>query len=398
MTRRLYYQDSYMFQFDSPVVRTVPVPEGYRVYLEATAFYPESGGQPSDRGTLGGQPVLDMAEDEAGDVYHLLPAPPAGELVAGEIDRSRRLDHMRQHTGQHLLSAAMVQLFKLRTVGFHMSQDISTVDFETESLPAGRIQQAVAMSNRIILENRPVEVLFFDDSGIEGAGLRKPTRRKGEIRVIGIEGFDRSACGGTHVRQTGETGMLFVHKSEKMKGKVRLFFTCGERTLAACTGMHESLLALSRITTTGFPELPAKMEKLLQEKMELEKECQRLKQDLLSSRIPVWRQAGLQPDGRCVVVLELEEPAPVVRQLCQQLIAGSGETVALLACVPGNTLFLGRSAENRLDLRELTALINQEFGSRGGGRPDFAQAGGFPAGQLCSALAFARRWAETQAG
>ena len=275
MTERLYYDEAGLVEFEAAVRRVEPAGEGFRVYLDRTAFYPESGGQIADTGTLSGIPVRDVQEDEAGDVYHLVGEAPAAGPVRGAVDAAVRFDHMQQHTGQHLLSAAFVALHNLATVGFHMSADFSTVDIAAERLDEARLRSAVQLANRIVWEDRPVRTGFFDREQVEAMGLRKPTQRTGDIRVVEVDGFDRSACGGTHVARTGQIGIIVVTRTEKMKDKTRLHFLCGGRALRAFEDNLAILGRLSALTTSGFPELPDRVEKLIQSVKNLERETAR---------------------------------------------------------------------------------------------------------------------------
>ncbi len=392
MTERLYYGEAGLVEFEATIRRVEPVEGGFRVYLDRTAFYPESGGQIADSGTLAGIPVHDVQEDEAGDVYHLLGEAPAAASVRGAVDTAVRFDHMQQHTGQHLLSAAFVALHNLATVGFHMSADFSTVDIGTERLDEARLRSAVQLANRVVWEDRPVRTGFFDRAQVEAMGLRKPTQRTEDIRVVQVEGFDRSACGGTHVSRTGQIGNIVVTRTEKMKDKTRLYFLCGGRALRAFDEHLAILGRLSALTTSGFPELPDRVEKLLQATRNLERDCQRLKGEMLELQVPGLLQSNRRRDGRSVVVQALNEPSPIVRTLCQKLIAGGTPALVAVASRADGTLLLGRSPDLAVDVLELTARLRADFQVKGGGKPDFAQLGGIPAARLDEMLAACEAW------
>jgi alanyl-tRNA synthetase len=394
MTERLYYERTDLLEFDAVLHRVEPDGERFRVYLDRTAFYPESGGQIADTGALDGRPVADVQEDEAGDVFHVVAEPIQGPRVRGVVDGVRRFDHMQQHTGQHLLSAAFVALHDLATVGFHMSADFSTVDIAADPLPETELQAAVDLANRVVWEDRPVRTGFFTREEVDALGLRKPTQRIEDIRVVEVEGFDRSACGGTHVSRTGQIGLIVVARTEKMKGKTRLHFLCGGRAVRAFNDHLQILARLSALTTSGFPELPDRVDKLLQSNKALERDCQRLKGELLEMQIPSILERNRRTDGRTVVVQDLEEPAPVARSLCQKLIAGGNRVLAAVASRPDGTLLLGRSPDMKEDLLLLVARLRDGFSLKGGGRPDFAQLGGIPADRLESVLDACKAWFE----
>jgi alanyl-tRNA synthetase len=200
-----------------------------RIYLDRTAFYPTSGGQPHDLGTLGGQPVIEVI-DEGERIVHVTAAPVlASGNISGEIDWSRRYDHMQQHTGQHLLSAVFAERFGFQTLSFHMGSEVSTIELATAELSESQIDEAERQANVIASESRPVHIRFEEAAAVDG--LRKPSERSGTLRIIEIDGLDRSACGGTHVRSSSETAPLQIRKAEKIRGNVRIEFVCGLRAV-----------------------------------------------------------------------------------------------------------------------------------------------------------------------
>lgn len=224
-TERLYYNDPYLLEFDANVVETREVGNKLGVVLDKTAFYPTSGGQPYDLGTLNDALLVDcVEEEETGKVIHVVEGNVAVEAVHGRIDRKRRLDHMQQHSGQHVLSHAFVELFDWPTVSFHLGAVSCTIDLPADSISYEQANRAVDLANRIVLENRGVAVHYVAHENIAEAGLRKATERIGDIRVIDIAGYDRSACGGTHVRMTGEIGPILVIGIQRAKKQTRVEF------------------------------------------------------------------------------------------------------------------------------------------------------------------------------
>lgn len=253
MTERLYYSDSYLVDFAA----TVSGVDGARVYLDRSAFYPTSGGQPHDVGELGGAAVVEVV-DEGERVAHVLSAPDAlvaGAEVAGRVDWTRRFDFMQQHTGQHLLSAVFEDLFGHRTVSVHFGDTYSTLDLDAESLGAAAVARAERRANEVVFENVPVSVGFEDAAA--ATGLRKPADRTGEIRIVTITGIDRSACGGTHVRSTGEIGPVLIRRVEKYKKLSRVEFRCGARAIARARADFEALSAMAETMSAAIDELPA---------------------------------------------------------------------------------------------------------------------------------------------
>lgn len=394
MSQRLYYSDSYLAEFTASVVETRSAPGGrYHVIVDGTAFYPESGGQPADRGELGGRPVLDVQESGDGEVLHVMEAAIApGPGIVGKIDRVRRFDHMQQHTGQHLLSAVCHERFKLKTVGFHLGPDLSTVDLDADRMEDSRLREIVDGVNAIIWDNRPVTARFYPKEEAEALGLRKPTAREGEIRVVEVEGCDRSACGGTHVCRTGEVGVLLALRTEKMKGKTRVHFVCGRRALRVFWEEHAVLSSLSALTTCGFVEMPGRVGKLMDDVRSLAKERSALKSELLGLRVPDMLASGRLPCGGSAVVAALEEDGATVQGLCRKLMGSEGRVGLAVLSVPDMLLFAGRSVSASLDASSLIGLLKGRFGVKGGGRADFAQAGNLPSERLGEILEACGEW------
>ena len=226
MTERLYYRDSFLREFDARVVSCEKAGERWKVVLDRTAFYPTSGGQPHDTGKIGGAPVVEVADAEE-HVVHYLSAEVAPGPVRGEIDWARRIDHMQQHTGQHLLSAAFIELFKFQTVSFHLGKETSTIDLEAREIVPRHLEEAERRTNEIIFDDRVVSVTFGTAKELAEAGIRKKVDREGILRAIEVEGFDRQPCGGTHLARTGQAGLLLIRKVERRRELWRVESQCG---------------------------------------------------------------------------------------------------------------------------------------------------------------------------
>jgi len=256
---RLYYEDSMLLSFDATVASVELSGDTTRVRLDATAFYPTSGGQPFDQGVLGGANVVDVIDDEVtGEIIHVVAgaAPFAvGDTVHGEIDRARRLDHMQQHTGQHILSAAFDRLLSVRTVSFHMGAASSTIDLARE-VSAAEIERAVAEANRVVFDDRPVGIRYATDAEAAAMPLRKESQRAGVLRLVEVLDFDLSACGGTHVPRTGVIGLIVVTGTERFKGGSRVSFLCGGRALGGYNALRDVTTSASRSLSVGVAELP----------------------------------------------------------------------------------------------------------------------------------------------
>src|SRR4051812_19159587 len=258
MTERLYYDDPALCEFDATVRRAEPRGDGVGVWLDRTAFYPTSGGQPFDVGTLGADPVVGVEEDESGDIVHLLHAravpPQPGTAAHGVVDWARRFDHMQQHTGQHVLSAVIEHLFKARTVSFHLGAAAATIDLDRE-LTVVQIARGELDANRVVWDDRPVTIRYVSEEQARALPLRKEPARTGVLRLIDIADVDLSACGGTHVARTGAIGQIAVASWERFKGGQRLEFVCGGRALARHAQLRDTIASSVRLLSVLPGEL-----------------------------------------------------------------------------------------------------------------------------------------------
>jgi alanyl-tRNA synthetase len=245
-TDRIYYTDAYLSEFTARVVDRAD--EGRRVYLDRTAFYPTSGGQQHDTGVLGASNVIEVV-DEDDRIAHLLDVPLPDDEVRGMIHWDRRFDHMQQHTGQHLLSAVFEDLFGARTVSVHFGDATSTLDLATDGLSAQSLERAERRANEFVVENRPVTIGFEDAA--EAKGLRKAVDRTGPLRIVTIADLDRSACGGTHVRATGEIGSIMIRGTERVRKSLRVEFACGLRGVARARADFIALGAIAATLSTS---------------------------------------------------------------------------------------------------------------------------------------------------
>lgn len=367
MTDRLYYNDSYLKEFRARVVDASP--DRLRVYLDQTAFYPTSGGQPFDVGTLGGIAVSEVI-DEEGRVVHRLAAPLAGDEVSGVIDWQRRFDHMQQHTGQHLLSAVLLDLFKAPTVSFHLGAESSTIDIG-RVLDAAQIREAELRASQIVFENRPVSVSYQDSS--ENLDLRKPTEREGTIRIISIQDLDRSACGGTHVRATGEIGPIVIRKLDKIRGNQRIEFLCGMRVVRRARADYEALSAIARSFSAQLDETPALVTAQMEKLQESDKARKKLSAELAQAR-GRERYAATAPDANGIrrVVERVGALSDDLRSEAQSFTAGEKSVFLVAASDPAAILFAA-SKDSGINAGELLKAALTKAGGRGGGSPTMAQ-------------------------
>jgi alanyl-tRNA synthetase len=256
ITTRLYHHDSYLKDFSAHVIGRSE--DGLRIYLDRTAFYPASGGQPQDLGEIAGARVLDVV-DEDKQIAHITAEPVVGTAVECRVDWDRRFDHMQQHSGQHLLSAVLLDLYGFDTVGFHLGAESSTIDISATGIDPDQVLAVEESVNQRVFENRPVAVTF--EAEAEAQGLRRrPTERHGVLRIVSIEGLDRSPCGGTHVRSTAEIGPGAIRKLDKVRGNLRIEFLCGQRAVRRARADFAALARIARVYSAPLDETPALVE------------------------------------------------------------------------------------------------------------------------------------------
>jgi alanyl-tRNA synthetase len=402
ITERLYYDDSHLTQFEARVLRVDDDGAGrVSVTLDRTAFYPTGGGQPSDTGTLGAARVVEcIDEEESGFVRHIIEgaAPLVGEQVEGRVDWTRRLDHLQQHTGQHILSQAFVQLFDAPTRAFRMLERVSEIDVDLREPSSERIEQAIELANRIIWEDRPVHIRNASSEEAAALPLRKDSAREGDLRIIEIENFDLSPCGGTHAARTGEVGIIAMRSWERAKNLTRLEFIAGGRVLADYRRANHTARSVAALFSAGRDDASELTARALEENKTLSRRLRTLEE--VAARVEAEELIHTaQPSGdgdhaRIVTHAFTDRDAESLKRLALSIIARPG-LVALLGSRDSDKraarLVFARSAEARGDMnalmREACALLE----GRGGGRPDLAQGGGTNVEQLDAALEAATR-------
>jgi alanyl-tRNA synthetase len=375
VTERLYYRDSFLREFDARVESCEREGERWKVVLDRTAFYPTSGGQPHDLGKLNGVPVIEVVDAEENKVVHYTSAAIPAGAVHGEIDWARRMDHMQQHTGQHLLSAAYIELFKFPTVSFHLGKEISTIDLEAPEIVARHLEEAERRVNEIIFEDRVVEIRFGTTEELAEVGIRKKVEREGVLRAIEVAGFDLQPCGGTHLERTGQAGMLLIRKVERRRDLWRVEFVCGFRALATARGDFAALGQAASLLSCGLPDVPAVLAKTIEEKRGLHSAVKRLEERVAEYEARALLAAGSaeKPGGVRIIARVLEEATPgYLGLLAEKLVAEAGIVVLLGSRGSGHLVF----AQSRGFANDMGALLREtlkEFGGKGGGAKDFAQ-------------------------
>jgi len=388
-----YWQDPPVLEGEAEVIATRRDERGLWARLDASLFYPESGGQPADHGWLGERRVLDVQETD-GEVWHLLDGEPAAGRLAQRVDAARRRDHAEQHSGQHLLSAACVELLDAATVAFHMGEAVSTIELDTAELDGADLARVEDRVAALIREDRAITALYPTPAEAAALPLRKEAGVTEDLRVVRIEGYDWSACGGTHLSSTGAVGALFVGRRERIRGRWRVEFLAGDRARRAATEALRRQRHLARALGCAAGELEERVAALAGEAETLRKKARRLAAlefDAEAAALaagPDWEDAG---DWRLLARDFGERPAAELGELARRLCEESGRCL-LAACREegrGRLLFQ-RSRGEGPHLGGLLEEMLAEAGGRGGGGPDRAQ-GGLPAGADAAALLAAAR-------
>lgn len=395
MTERIYYTNATQIEFDAVVTRVEPREGLTVVVLDRTAFYPTSGGQPHDTGKLADGTVVEVTQLADGDIGHVLDGSVSvGQAVRGHVDWSRRFDHMQQHSGQHVLSAACDHLHTARTASFHLGSASSTIDLDVE-LSAQAIAAAGAEANRIVWENRPVTVRWADaDEGASGP-LRKESARTGVLRVVDVEGFDLSACGGTHVSHTGSIGIIAISSWERFKGGVRLSFVCGQRVQREFRLQREALAGSVRLLSVLPSELPEAIARLQAENKDRSRSLRALRERMSAYEAEALASAAVRV-GRVAVVVEslAARDAVDLKRLATELTRKPDHVVALLSDASPALVVFACSENVSFDAAAALRQLTDRFGGRGGGKPSLAQGGGL-VGEKAELLDWARRALET---
>lgn len=376
MTERLYYIDATVTSFSGRLDALAD--DGRKVYLDRTAFYPTSGGQPHDVGTLAGVRVIDVI-DEGDRIAHVLDAPlvvnPEADL-RGEIDWNRRYDHMQQHTGQHLLSAILDDMLRLRTVSVHFGPETSTLDVADAAGAAAVLEPEVLASieervNEMIAESRPV-VVTFEDAASAG-GLRKPSDRDGVLRIVSIEGIDRSACGGTHVTSTAAIGPLLLRRQERVRQGLRIEFICGRRAIRRVRKDLETLSRIARAYSGSIDEAARLVEGQAAQLAELQSENRRLGESLATYRAAELHAAAtLRADGLKVVVERVSGAVDTVRSVALSF-APLERAVFIAVSHSLPSILVATSADSGVEAGKVLRPLLERVGGKGGGSPRLAQ-------------------------
>ena len=398
MTDRLYYHDSFLYNFDAEVRSVVETPRPGLV-LDRTAFYPTSGGQVHDTGSIvfsdGKLLVTEVADTEDGHIVHYLDAPlknvQPGVRVRGEIDAARRRDHMQQHSAQHVLSSAFVRLFGMSTVSFHMADDYCSIDLDTPSLNKDQVEAAERLANEIMIEDRPVDVRYVTRDEAEKLGLRKlPPAERDQLRLIDIRDWDLTACGGTHVSRTGQIGGILLRKTEKVRQGYRVEFVAGQRAVSTARRDFSTLTETAALFSAGIYDVPQQARKSLDEIKSLRKQREQSQDELATAQAATLLAETPESQGRKLVVRSFSDRDLNFLKLLAQKLTRQSPAIALLATEsPQPALVFAQSTGQPHDMGALLKETMAKLGGRGGGSKDLAQGGAPKSEGLAAALAHA---------
>jgi alanyl-tRNA synthetase len=370
MTNRLYYTDAYRTAFTANVVDRSD--DGLRVYLDETAFYPTSGGQPHDIGTLDGVSVVDVV-DEEDRIAHVLSSPfaAASGPIEGVVDWSRRHDHMQQHTGQHLLSAVFEELLGAKTISVHFGPDYSTLDLDAESVTRDWLVRVEQRANALVAESRPVAVTFEDAAS--AVGLRKASERSGTLRIVSIADVDRSACGGTHVRSTAEIGAILLRSVEKVRKSTRVEFVCGQRAVSRARRDYEAIVGIATSLSASIDDAASLVSAQSDRLKEADNARKKLEKDLAGYRVRERYDAtSADPSGVRTLVIRDAASIDELRALAQAAFA-LPKVVVVGALTSPPSVLLASSEDSGLDSGKMLKEKLTAAGGRGGGSPRLAQ-------------------------
>ncbi len=372
-TKRLYLESPYQVEFEAQVVEKVICEQKPALILDQTCFYPESGGQPCDKGMINGIEVIKVLEDEA-RIIHLLAEDISSDKVTGKIEWQTRFDHMQQHSGQHIISQSFHELLGAETLSFHLGEAISTVEMDLGKISEEDVENVERRANEIVFQDREIKCYFIPEEKIESVPLRRPPKKKGLIRVVEVSDFDFSACGGTHVRRAGEIGLIKILKWERIRNNIRFEFICGKRTLEDYLWKNRILRELSNRFTVKEEEILFSVEKLSSDL-----KSQKRKGKKMQEKIAQYEAKEIIQETKERIIKELfvDKTPEEVRFLVLNIIR-KGDFVVLfgLKGEERGHLILACSENINIDMREIVPLVSPLIKGKGGGSPSLVEIAG----------------------
>ncbi len=379
MTERLYYTDPYVREFDAAIVERTSHDGRPAVVLDRTAFYPTSGGQPYDTGSLGDVRVVDVVDRDDGSIVHVIDREVAAAAVHGTIDWERRFDHMQQHTGQHVLSAAFDRVAGARTESFHLGVDYSTIDLGREVVAAD-VGRAEDEANRVVWDDRPVTIRFATAGEAAALPLRKEPKREGTLRLVDVQEFDLSACGGTHVSRTGAIGTIVVSATERFRGGTRVTFLCGRRAVKGFRALRDAVAGSVRALSVLPADLPAAIERLQGDGKELRRQVKDFQSKVAAQEADALADGATTVGSVRLVAGALAGwDAAGLKTIASRVVERPGHLAVLVSDPAPAAIVIARASDLAHDAGALLRAIVARHGGKGGGRPEMAQGGGLTA-------------------
>jgi alanyl-tRNA synthetase len=387
-TKKLYFDDPYQVEFNSKVLNKISRHDKPAVILEQTCFYPESGGQPADKGSINGIEVTSVIE-ENGNIIHILRREVESNEIFGKVDWETRFDHMQQHAGQHVLSQSFYELTRGETVSFHMGTESSTVEIDVRKISEQEVTNVEELANSIVFQNKEIKSYFVSEDQIVNVPLRGLPQKTGRIRVIEVSGFDYSACGGTHPKRTGEIGIIKILKQERIRNNIRFEFVCGNRALRDYIAKNKILSQVATRFSVPEKEVPRAVEKLFSDFKPLKKSHNKIQQKL--SRI-IAQDIIREAKDKFIYHIFTDKTPEELRFLALNIIKTHGLVVFLgLKKDKKVHVILARSDDCDIDMRELVPIVAELINGKGGGRPALVEIVGDNPQNLSTAVDKAKR-------
>lgn len=388
-TRRLYFEDAYRVEFQASVVERLLCEGRPALILDQTCFYPESGGQPSDQGQIDGIQVLKVLEDGE-RIVHVLEHEIAVQRITGTIDWVVRFDHMQQHSGQHILSQAFYEIVEGETLSFHLGNERSNVEIGMARMGEEELNRVEGRANNVVFEDREIKTYFIPEEKIAGIPLRRPPKKAGRLRVVEVDGFDYSACGGTHCRRTGEVGLIKITQSERIRNNLRFEFVCGRRALADYGLKNRVVRQLSNELSVKEADVPLSVGKLAEEFKAARKLAKKCEEKLAVFEAREYIQKA---EGKVIREILTEKSPEAARFLALNIIR-QGDFIVLFAAKSEarSHLVLAASETLKLDLRPLVPMVASLIAGKGGGSASLVEVSGVPGANLKAALEAAQAY------
>ncbi|MBA7618961.1 hypothetical protein ES703_26293 [subsurface metagenome] len=394
-TKRLYLDDPCQVEFEARIVEKGMREQKPAVILDQTCFYPESGGQPQDKGWVDGIEVLNVFEEEE-RIVHILDKDVEAESIKGKIDWETRFDHMQQHSGQHILSQCFHELFEAETLSFHLGEDVSTLEMDLRRVSDEDVERVEMRANQVVFQDREVKIHSLPEDEVGSLPLRRPPKKKGIIRVVEVSDFDYSACGGTHVRRTGEVGLIKILRWERIRDNIRFEFICGNRALQDYMLKNRILRQLSNRLTVHEQEVPSSIEKLFSDLKSQKTAIKKMREKLALHEVQEFIQKA---KGKVIREIFVEKTHEEMRFLALNIMRKSD--FAVLFGLKGKErghLILACSEKLNIDMRELVPLVSPLINGKGGGNPSLVELVGESSGNIDKALEKAQQFIEKKIG